>query len=44
MVNNKEARDEMVRKTGRMTVPTIEIDGTITVGFDEAALKKQLGI
>jgi hypothetical protein len=44
VVNNKEARDEMVRKTGRLSVPTIEIDGAITVGFDEALLKKQLGI
>ena len=34
----------MVRKTGRMTVPTIEIDGVITIGFDEANLKKQLGV
>ena len=37
------ARDEMVKKSGRMAVPVIDIDGTITVGFDEASLKKQLG-
>jgi hypothetical protein len=27
-----------------MGVPVIEIDGVPTVGFDEAALKKQLGL
>ncbi len=40
---DKEARDEMVRKTGRLAVPVIEIDGVVTVGFDEASIKKQLG-
>jgi hypothetical protein len=34
----------MVQKTGRMAVPTIEIDGVITIGFDETNLKKQLGV
>jgi glutaredoxin len=41
---SKECRDEMVKKAGRMSVPTIDIDGVITVGFDETALKQQLGI
>jgi hypothetical protein len=27
-----------------MGVPVIEIDGVTTVGFDEAGLKKQLGL
>jgi glutaredoxin 3 len=44
VATNKDARDEMVKKTGHMTVPTIEIDGVITVGFDETSLKKQLGV
>ena len=43
VASNKEGREEMVRKTGRMSVPTIDIDGTITIGFDEAALKEKLG-
>ncbi len=33
----------MVKKTGRLAVPVIEIDGVLTVGFDEASIKKQLG-
>ena len=43
MASDASARDEMVKKSGRMAVPVIEIDGVITVGFDEAGLKKQLG-
>ncbi len=34
----------MVKKSGGMAVPVIDIDGTITVGFDEERLKKQLGV
>ena len=35
---------EMVRKSGEMGVPQIEIGDTIIVGFDKAALKKILKI
>ena len=35
---------EMVRKSGEMGVPQIEIGDTIIVGFDKAALKKVLKI
>lgn len=41
---DKAARDEMVAKSGQMGVPVIDIEGTITVGFDEASLKQQLGL
>jgi len=41
---DKAAREEMIKKSGQMAVPVIEIDGVPTVGFDEAALKKQLGL
>jgi hypothetical protein len=44
VASNKEGRDEMVEKTGRMSVPTIDIDGTIIVGFDETDLKTKLGL
>jgi len=43
VASDAAAKDEMVKKSGRMAVPVIDIDGTITVGFDEASLKKQLG-
>lgn len=37
-------RKGMVEKSGQMGVPVIDIDGTIMVGFDQAALKKLLKI
>jgi glutaredoxin-like YruB-family protein len=41
---DKAAREEMINKSGQMGVPVIDIDGVLTVGFDEAALKRQLGL
>lgn len=41
---DKAARDEMVKKSGQMGVPVIDIDGEFMVGFDEPKLKKKLGI
>lgn len=38
------AREEMMRKSGRMAVPVIEIDGEVTVGYDEAWMKQKLGL
>ncbi len=42
VASDKAARDEMVKKSGRMAVPVVEIDGVITVGFDESAIREQL--
>lgn len=39
-----KAAQEMIRKSGQMGVPVIDIDGTIIVGFDKPALKKALGL
>jgi len=36
--------EEMVKKSGQMGVPVIEIDGEIMVGFDRDAISKKLGI
>lgn len=33
---------EMVRKSGQMGVPVIEINGTILIGYDERALREIL--
>jgi len=41
---DRAAREEMVRKTGQMGVPVIEIDGDLIVGFDEGSLKEKLGL
>lgn len=34
--------DEMVKKSGQMGVPVIDIDGEIVVGFDRAKIEKIL--
>jgi glutaredoxin len=44
VASDSNAREEMVRKTGRMAVPVIDIDGEAIVGFDRAAIEKSLGI
>ena len=41
---NKSAAEEMVKKSGQMGVPVIDIDGKILVGFDEGKLKSALNI
>jgi glutaredoxin len=44
VATDSAAREEMVKKTGQMAVPVIEIDGEFTVGFNEAQIKEKLGL
>ena len=44
VADDKVARDEMIRKSGRLVVPVIEVDGEIFVGFNRSELKKKLEI
>ena len=44
VATDSAAREEMVKKTGQMAVPVIEIDGEFTIGFNEALLKEKLGL
>ena len=39
-----QARDEMIKKSGQMGVPVIEVDGKLVLGFDEDALRTALNI
>ena len=41
---DRAARDEMVNKTGQLGVPVIDIDGELTVGYDEKWIKEKLGL
>ena len=41
---NQEATKEMVKKSGQMGVPVIEVDGELVIGFEEDKLKKLLKI
>ena len=35
---------EMIKKSGQMGVPVIDIDGKIVIGFDKEKIKEALGI
>ena len=37
---NKKFRDEILQKSGQMSVPVIDVDGKIIVGFNEKELEK----
>lgn len=41
-VENPKDAKEMIKKSGQQGVPVIDINGSIIVGFDEAAIKKGL--
>ncbi len=41
---DKIARDEMVNKTGKLVVPVVEVDGEISIGYDEKWLKEKLNL
>lgn len=38
-----EARSVMIRKSGQMGVPVLDVDGTIVVGFNRTKLEELLG-
>lgn len=41
---DQQAAQEMIRKSGQMGVPVIEINGNIVVGFDKQKLRKLLNL
>ena len=44
VASDKAGREEMVSRTGQIQVPVIEIDGEVSVGYNESWLKQKLGI
>ena len=38
------ASEEMIKKSGQMSVPVIVVDNQVVIGFDEAKLKELLKI
>ncbi len=44
VAKDRAARDEMITKAGVLTVPVIEVDGEIMLGFKEAELRKKLAL
>ena len=41
---NHEATQEMIKRSGQMGVPVIDIEGDLIVGFDKEKIKKTLGL
>lgn len=41
---DQAAADEMIKKSGQMGVPVLDIEGEIIVGFDKDRIKSALGI
>ena len=39
---NEEKAQEMIKMSGQMGVPVVEIDGEIVIGFDKDKIKKLL--
>ena len=44
VANDHALAEEMVKKSGQMAVPVIDIDGQIVVGFDQPKLSELLHI
>jgi len=44
VASDQDARDEMVTKTEQLAVPVVDIDGDISVGFDEKWLRQKLNL
>lgn len=42
--NNQQAAEEMVKKSGQMGVPVLDIEGEIIVGFDKDKIRTALGL
>lgn len=44
VARDAKAREEMVKKSGQLGVPVIDVDGKVVVGFDQQRLSELLGI
>jgi len=41
---DKDKAQEMIDKSGQIGVPVLDIEGKIIIGFDRAAIDKELGL
>ena len=44
VASDAAAREEMIKKSGQLGVPVIDIEGAIVVGYDRGRLAELLGI
>lgn len=42
VADDAKAREEMIKKSGQLGVPVIEINGKIMIGFDRESLEREL--
>lgn len=42
VASDTKLAQEMIEKSGQMSVPVVEIDGTMIVGFDQEKIKEAL--
>ena len=44
VTTDNAGREEMINKTGQLSVPVVDIDGDIIIGYDEKRLKEKLSL
>lgn len=44
VAEDKALAKEMITRSGQKSVPVIDVDGELLIGFDEAQLKQKLGL
>lgn len=44
VAEDQTAAEDMIKRSGQMGVPVIDIDGEMVVGFNQPVLKEKLGL
>ena len=44
VAEDEQKRDEMVKKSGQMAVPVLDIDGEIIIGYEPEKIKEKLNL
>ncbi|MBI4122804.1 MAG: glutathione S-transferase N-terminal domain-containing protein [Parcubacteria group bacterium] len=44
VVGDMRAREDMIKKSGQLGVPVIDVDGSIVIGFDKRKLSELLKV
>lgn len=44
VAEDQAAAEDMIKRSGQMGVPVIDIDGELVVGFNQPVLKEKLGL
>jgi len=44
VTEDRDALDDIIKRSGQMGVPVIDIDGDLIIGFNQAKLKEKLEV